>query len=104
MQAAIHDGLSGGFYGSPFYDQPHPSAALESACYSLLLVHAYSVLEHALRCLGDEDKFRAPKKCPLERLMKASKKSLPWINYGLVNAGRELRNAVAHKRKPVGWW
>jgi hypothetical protein len=65
---------------------------------NLLLVFAFSVLEDALMRLRDAGRFEE-KGRELSRLMRASREALPWIDYELVSAGREARNAFAHRRE-----
>jgi hypothetical protein len=65
-------------------------------CHSLVLVHAYSVLQAALQQYRQEHAFVA-KGGELAVLMRASRTVLGWQDYGTVNAGRAKRNAVAHK-------
>ena len=65
---------------------------------NLLLVFAFSVLEDALVRLRDAGRFAEPTR-GLGRLMKASRDTLPWVDYKLVSSGREALNAFAHRRE-----
>jgi hypothetical protein len=77
---------SAGFLSSKFLD----------FCNSLVLVHAYSVLQAALEQYEREGKFAAGGR-ELKRLMKASQRSLHWVDFVTVDRGRDKRNDVAHK-------
>ena len=77
---------SGGFLSSKFLD----------FCHSLVLVHAYSVLQATLEQYKRERTFSA-KGRELQRLTQASRPGLNWIDYDAVDRGRDKRNDVAHK-------
>ena len=64
---------------------------------SLLLLFAFSVFEDALLQLRDEGVFRA-RGNRVSDLMDGSQAALPWQDYAAVNAARERRNDVAHRR------
>ena len=72
------------------------TAGFEGACYGLLLVQAYAVLENALRHLRDDRAFPCERD-GLERLMSASQPHLPWANHDFVDEGRLYRNRVVHE-------
>lgn len=65
---------------------------------SLLLLFAVSVLEDTLRQLRDEGVFNCSRN-ELKRLMDASHGQLCWLNFDAVNAIRDRRNRVAHRRE-----
>ncbi|MBM2831858.1 MAG: hypothetical protein HW414_910 [Dehalococcoidia bacterium] len=72
--------------------------ALADFAYNLVLIYAYSVLHDILRQLLLEGRFLAPRnKSSLGQLMQASKNTLPWVDFALVDEGRGRRNKVAHK-------
>ena len=77
---------SGGFVSSKFLD----------FCHSLVLVHAYSVLQSVLEQYKREGTFSARGR-ELKTLMKASSSVLPWADFAKVDDGRERRNDIAHK-------
>ena len=66
--------------------------------YNLPLVLAYAVLDQVLNELRDQSEFRS-KNSKLGTKMFASRKALPWQDYGLVDNGREARNDLAHEAK-----
>jgi hypothetical protein len=66
--------------------------------YALLLVLAFSVLEHALEVLRDEGTFNA-RGWQLITLMEASRdEGVRWQNFQAVNASRDARNGLAHRQ------
>jgi hypothetical protein len=72
--------------------------------YNLPLLLAYSTLDHVLVQLIIEGQFvcqnKKGKDCQwLGERMLAAKNAIPWIDYNLVDEGREARNAVAHEAK-----
>lgn len=77
---------SGGFVSAKFLD----------FCHSLVLVHAYSVLQYVLEEHKREGVFAASGR-ELKTLMKQSSTVLPWTNFPKVDDGRERRNGVAHR-------
>lgn len=72
------------------------SSSFLDFCHSLVLVHAYSVLQAALQQYKQGQAFVA-KGGELAVLMRASRTVLAWQDYGTVKAGRAKRNAVAHE-------
>lgn len=64
---------------------------------NLTLIFAYAVLADVLGQLRDEGEFSCPRS-ELGKLMEASQKVLRWVNFALVDEGRERRNDVAHRR------
>jgi hypothetical protein len=77
---------SGGFVSSRFLD----------FCHSIVLVHAYSVLQAVLDQYKQERKFSA-KGRELKTLMQASRRVLQWTDFRKVDDGRKKRNDIAHK-------
>lgn len=70
--------------------------------FNLILVLAYSVLDQVLDELMAQGVFtcNASRKPPmLGTKMAASRASLSWQNYDLVETGKTARNALAHKGK-----
>lgn len=96
MQSMIHHELGGGLYDEP----RRPSTDFVNACYGLLLVQAYSLLESALRQLRDEGLF-ACKTGKLGDLMRESRAHLPWANYDVVENGQACRNKLVHEMEAV---
>jgi hypothetical protein len=78
-----------------------PSVRFEDFCHNLVLVFAFSVLENVLTQLKYE-KYFPSKKIGLEKLMLDSRKALVWLDFDVVNQGRDVRNKIAHHRKIVG--
>ena len=74
------------------------SDKLLNFCHSLVLVHAYSVLQETLEQYEREGLI-SPQRPGLKNLMTASQTELDWIDYGKVDDGREARNGVAHDGK-----
>jgi len=72
-----------------------PSIFLADPVYNLVLLYAYAVLDEVLRQLRDEGNFSS-KTTKLGDLMHSSKTSLAWVNFDLVDKGREQRNDIAH--------
>ena len=66
--------------------------------YSVAVLFAFSVLEDTLKQLAKEGVLN-PRNHGLKRLMKSSKKVLPWVDYRQVNKGRKDRNKIAHMRE-----
>lgn len=73
------------------------SHEFRNVAYSLWVLFAFSVLEHALLQLRDEGVF-ASRKSNLEALMLGSRAALPWQDYAIVDKARNRRNDVAHRR------
>lgn len=71
--------------------------AFRELCYTLCAIYAYSVLHDALLQLRDEGAFTC-KRSELGALMAASNASLPWVDFVLVDTGRDARNDAAHER------
>ena len=63
---------------------------------NLPFVLAYAALDDALVALDTKGLWAIGM---LGKKMKASKLHLPWVNYKLVNEGREKRNDLAHGSK-----
>ena len=72
-------------------------SAIRDLCFNLLLASAFSVLEDVLRQLRDEGRF-VGKDNRLGALMSNSRSSVPWVDYDLVDAGRNERNRTIHDR------
>ena len=70
---------------------------IRDLCFNLLLASAYSVLEEVLQAYRDQGTF-ACKSSKLGMLLNASKASLPWRDWTLVDEGREKRNQSVHDR------
>lgn len=68
--------------------------------YSLTLLFSFTVLEHVLQQLRDEGRFTC-KSNLVGNLMIASKKSLPWKDFILVDEARGRRNDIAHRQQWV---
>jgi len=74
------------------------SPAFKDFSYNLTVLFAFSVLEETLLQLRDEGRFLC-KSGKLSALMEASQKAnTPWVNYALVDEGRNKRNDIAHHR------
>ena len=65
---------------------------------NIALLYAYSVLDQVLRQLKEEGHFR-PQRVGLKACMDASKPVLNWVNFVLVDEGRERRNRIAHEQE-----
>ncbi len=74
-----------------------PASEFRDLCFNLLLIVAFSVIEDVLRQLRDEGKFSC-KDHRLKPLMKSSRPYLPWLDFDLIDKGREHRNESAHQR------
>ena len=72
-------------------------ARIRDLCFNLLLASAFSVVEDVLRQLRDEGKFTG-KDNRLVPLMNNSRSVLPWVDWTLVDAGRNDRNQSVHDR------
>jgi len=66
--------------------------------YSVAVLFAFSVLEDTLKQLAKEGVLNSRNR-GLKRLMKSSNRVLPWVDYRLVNRGRNDRNKIAHMRE-----
>ncbi len=66
--------------------------------YSVAVLFAFSVLEDTLKQLAKEGVLNS-RNHGLKRLMKSSKRVLPWVDYRQVNKGRKDRNKIAHMRE-----
>jgi len=78
------------------------STAPQDELFNLTLVLAYAVLDQVLDELIAQGIFScAPSRRPpmLGAKMAASKGSLPWQDYDLIEAGRAARNSLAHEGK-----
>jgi hypothetical protein len=65
--------------------------------YALLLVLGFSVLEHTLRIMNEQESYT--RRSELKALMKASKKAgLPWQKYSAIALGRWKRNNLTHRQ------
>lgn len=69
---------------------------LRHVAFSLLLAHAFSVLERVLLEFRSQKVFGGRRN--LESLMLASKTVVPWVDYAKVNTARLMRNDAIHKR------
>jgi hypothetical protein len=72
-------------------------AAMRNIGFNLLIASGFSVLEQALRQLRDEGSFSG-KDNRLGLLMANSRTGLPWVDFPLVDAGRNDRNQSIHAR------
>jgi hypothetical protein len=70
---------------------------IRDLCFNLLLASAFSVLEDVLRQLRDEGKFSGNDN-RLGPLMSNSLSTLTWVDWALVDAGRNDRNHSVHAR------
>ena len=68
---------------------------LANAAHNLPFIHAYAVLNDALKILADEGRFSC-KGIFLGELLKQSEKALPWQDFPSIKAGVSRRNDVAH--------
>jgi len=94
-QAMVKTNLASACRGFGIVMPPFPDL-----CHSLLLPFAFSVLEHALHQLRDEEAFTC-KRSTLGPMMHASKSCLPWVDFSVVDEAREKRNDLAHDRKVI---
>ena len=70
--------------------------ALADAAHNLPFIHAYAVLNDALKQLRDEGHFAC--NCFfLGALLKASQNVLAWRDFALISQGVTRRNEVAHR-------
>lgn len=76
------------------------SEDFKRAGFNLVMIFAFAVLSDALELLGDEGAFVC-KARDLGRLMEASRGSLRWVDYKLIDEGRERRNDIAHRWQTV---
>ncbi len=74
------------------------SNEFRSAAYSLTLLFGFTVIEHVLQQLSAEGHFACRSKF-VGSLMAASRHSLPWVNFTLVDEAREQRNKIAHQQQ-----
>ena len=68
-------------------------------CHGLTLLFGFSVLENVLRQLR-EGHFPCPG-WMVGPLMTASRGVLPWVDYPLVEAAKDARNDIAHRRTTI---
>jgi hypothetical protein len=95
-QAMMQTNTLGGFVVGAIY-----SPDFLNGCDTLVLVFAFSVFERALRSLYKEKVFAAEATAGVKGLMLASRASLPWVNFSLVDQAREERQQAAHGVKIV---
>jgi hypothetical protein len=71
--------------------------------YNLPLVLAYSTLDDVLGQFINEGSFpcRKPGCFKLGEKMESAKHAIKWLNYALVNQGRDARNGLAHRNTLV---
>lgn len=74
-----------------------PPLEFYNRSYALLLPLGFSVLEHALSGLRDEDAFEC-RSSSLKFMMNASRESLQWHNFERVDRFRQMRNALVHEQ------
>ncbi|MCH7626649.1 MAG: hypothetical protein IIC83_12060 [Chloroflexi bacterium] len=67
---------------------------LAGPIYSLLLLYAFATLQNVLLEIRDQGTFSS--RAELGELFKGSRSILPWIDYDLVDEGRDMRNKIAH--------
>ena len=72
-------------------------SGMRDLCFNLLLASAFSVLEQTLRALRDQGEF-ASRRDQLGVLLNSSRTALPWVNWVLIDAGRNDRNQSVHAR------
>jgi hypothetical protein len=65
--------------------------------YALFLPFGFSVLEHTLEQMRDDNMFVC-KSSNLKPLMLSSKTVIRWSDYQAVDAGREVRNKLIHRQ------
>lgn len=66
--------------------------------YNLAFILACGALESALAALWRQGRFTCKTTRPmLKTLMGDSRQALPWLEYDLVDKGRERRNELAHQ-------
>jgi hypothetical protein len=65
--------------------------------FNLPLVLAYAVLDQVLSELVEQRTIPRPAKRQLGARMTVSLSVLAWLDYALVDKGREARNALAHE-------
>jgi hypothetical protein len=70
-------------------------AGMRDLCFNLLLTSAFSVLEDVLKQLRDEGVF-VSQFSGLKQLMKNSRPSIPWVDWKLIDDGRDDRNKSVH--------
>jgi hypothetical protein len=69
---------------------------LANAAHNLPFIHAYAVLNDALKQLADGGRFTC-KSIFLGELLKKSETVLPWQDFALISVGVGRRNDVAHR-------
>jgi hypothetical protein len=72
-------------------------SGIRDLCFNLLLASAFSVLEETLDALRGQGVFSS-KTNSLGALMGASQSSIPWLNWALIDKGRNKRNQSIHDR------
>lgn len=72
-------------------------SGIRDLCFNLLLASAFSVLEDVLRQLRDEQTFSGADN-RLKSLMRNSRAALPWVDWPLIDCGRDDRNQSVHAR------
>ena len=77
-----------------------PSHQFRNFVYNLVLIFAYSVLKDTLLEMQDKNVF-VSKKTNLGFLMKKSKSKINWIDFEVLDQGREIRNQIAHENKII---
>jgi hypothetical protein len=92
-QAMVKTNLNAGMFG--LVPQTH---GFRNLSHGLVLLFAYAVLEDTLSQLAGEGVFMS-KGWQLKSLMKESKKAIAWIDFDLVDQGRDCRNDLAHRQK-----
>jgi hypothetical protein len=70
--------------------------ALANAAHNLPFIHAFAVLNDVLEQLAKEQQWPYQGRV-LGRLLEDSEQALPWRGFGLIEAGAERRNDVAHR-------
>ena len=70
---------------------------IRDLCFNLLLASAFSVLEQVLCALRDQGSFASTRN-QLSALMNSSRSALPWVDWVLIDAGRDDRNKSVHAR------
>lgn len=87
-RVAVNTGMDALFHSVEFRD----------LCHSLVLVHAFGVLQEALQNLAAEGRVPC-KSSKLGPLMTASKKCLTWDSYPKILQGKRRRDEIAHKAR-----
>lgn len=94
-QAMVQTNTLGAFAQGAFVSHEFANFA-----HSLVLIFAFAVLNDVLDSLRADGRFDCGRR-EVGALMHASRSSLPWSNYALVDEARDVRNDVAHRGRIV---